>query len=441
MAGNKLPGSILEPFQSLSLSSTTVEFGKDFAGNKTPEEIAEAVGQFLHLHTGYKIDKFHLYFCPSEKFLPEIENWVAYVIGKGVENLNLDFSMEFDSRQGEEYILSFPKSLINLSLSDSGFSTLRSLSLSYVNLTGNKLQQLISNCPLLDALSIINCSSEDSVTISSQRLQKFTFVNSNWEILGINISTPNLESFIYHGIHIFGEEEFDPEECFVDISSLSDAFISAVDSSEPEHDFIKLVYDLRHVKVLTVCTYTLWRVTIYEDEKLPILLQNLKELQLLMCTMTMEDLDCIYNFFRLCPSPFLEKLFIHIPDFAQDMLEEPYVKQEIRDPFEVNLNHLKVVKMSNFKGRDAEMRLVKFLLQKVYTLEFLVLVGPKSANKSLDAEPSSSVQESAHKRINDMCAQLSSLPKASSQARVLICEHSEDDMSLTPTHTRYFEEY
>lgn len=50
------------------------------------------------------------------------------------------------------------------------------------------------------------------------------------------------------------------------------------------------------------------------DEKLPILLQNLRELQLILChsMISSEDLDAIYAFFRHCPSPFIEKLFIKV---------------------------------------------------------------------------------------------------------------------------------
>lgn len=266
MERNNLPTSILQSFQSLSLSATTIDFGRDFARNKTPEEIVATINHFLQHHTSNKVDKFHLYFCSSEKFISDIENWLAYVIEKGVEDVNIDFSMELDIQKEEEH-LSLPKSLFeakaltNLSnLLHPDFSPLKSLSLAYVNVSGNRLQQLMANCPLLDRLSIINCLSNDPVVLSSQRLQKLTVVNPNIDIYQLEISAPNLESFIYFGVCIFGDSYLDPTptDTFADISSLSDAFISAVESSEPEHDFIKLVYDLRHVKILTVCTYTLW---------------------------------------------------------------------------------------------------------------------------------------------------------------------------------------
>ena len=120
-------------------------------------------------------------------------------------------------------------------------------------------------------------------------------------------------------------------------------------------------------------------------------------------------------------------------------------KQEVEDPSDVNFNHLKAIKVSNFIGRGSEMRLVGFLLKKAVILESLVLVGPpKSSMQSMDIEPSSSVAETATTRINDLESlrlQLALLPKVSSRAGVILCEHSEDDLSLTPTHTEYFEVY
>jgi len=274
MERNNLPISILQSFQSLSLSTTTIDFGKEFASNKTPEEIVAAINLFLQLHTSNKVDKFYLYFSVSKKFLPDIENWVSYAVNKGVEEVHLDFSMAFGDSKEEfiDEVQSLPTSLFkcetltNLSLSYcnfspppdfAGFEYLQSISLNLVNITGDIFQQLIANCPLLDNLSISMCPSLDTIKLSSDRLRILTIVNPG-DADAIEISAPRLESFIYYGVHIFGDSEFDPSDSFLNISSLSDAFILGEGSSEPEHDFIKLVYDLRHVKVLTVCSHTLW---------------------------------------------------------------------------------------------------------------------------------------------------------------------------------------
>lgn len=50
----------------------------------------------------------------------------------------------------------------------------------------------------------------------------------------------------------------------------------------------------------------------YDNMDLQVSLPNLQELQLLMACISIEYLTCIYGFFRLCPSPNVEKLFIQV---------------------------------------------------------------------------------------------------------------------------------
>ena len=50
----------------------------------------------------------------------------------------------------------------------------------------------------------------------------------------------------------------------------------------------------------------------YDNMDLQLSLPNLQELQLLMERNTSEYLTYMYDFFRLCPSPNVEKLFIQV---------------------------------------------------------------------------------------------------------------------------------
>ena len=265
---------ILDP----STCPTTIDFGPQYASNKTAQEILTHVNQCLQFHGRNKIKKFQIFFCPLDEFLTDIENWVAFAVANGVEELKLDFSMGFDYSE-EEFtnggksfklpnILFQCKTLTHLSLSHcdfcppanfSGFDTLCSLSLTYVSITAEKLQHCISNSPSLECLSLKNCKNLESIIVTSKQLRRLNIVNSLWEASHIEITAPKLESFIYHGTHIFGDLlGYHPYDPFIDISSLSDVFISSIGTeAEHEHDFIKLLYDLRKVKVLTVCTATL----------------------------------------------------------------------------------------------------------------------------------------------------------------------------------------
>lgn len=452
---------ILQSFQSLSISATTLDFGPEFASGKMPEEFAEAINQYLKLHAGNRLQKFRLFFCPLDTLLPDIENWIAFAVAKGVEELDLDLSMAFDRWTGEftngAHSFKLPgclfhcKSLTNLCLSHCDFyppsnfacfDCLQSLSLVYVSITEDILQRVLLSCPLLDNLSLKGCLSLDSIKVSAQdlRLQRLAIVDC-WNVMEIEICAPKLRSFIYSGEHVFGDS-------FIDVSSLVDAFISALnaESSEPEHDYIKLLSDLSHVKILTVCPATLWRVNIYEEidaESLPISLSNLKELQLLMSSMCSEDLACIYSFFRLCPSPFLEKLFIQLPKISQQPDHRCCVITVVQEPSDVVFSHLKMIKLSNFNGCAAEMRLVRFLLERAVVLVSLVIVTPQKTElkESMDVDQSDAVSEANSKDRLDLMMlreQLALLPKTSAGANVIVCEYMEDYETLNPTHTEYY---
>ncbi|XP_010932063.1 F-box/FBD/LRR-repeat protein At1g13570 [Elaeis guineensis] len=454
-----LPDPILQSFQSLWISATNIDFGPELSSSRTPEEFVASVNHVLQNHKGKKLNRFRLFFCPLDMFLPDIENWIAFAVAKGVEELELDLSMGSDPLTGEltngGHPLKLPdclfkcKSLTNLSLSHcdfcpppdfSGFNGLQSLSLSYVSIADDMLHFMVANCPLLDSLSLKSCQNLNSIKVSGEdiQIQRLTVIQC-WDAWEMEVRAPRLRSFIYYGEHIFGDSS-------LNIPSLEDAFISSIDMerTEPEHDYIKLLFDLSHVKILTVCTATLMRFTIYEEflpEDLPVLLPNLRELQLLIDLFRSEELAYIYGFFRLCQTPFIEKLFIQLPKGPED----PQEIRSVPEPSDITFNHLKAIKLSNFKGGMSEMRLVRFLLERAVVLETMVLVAPPKADlkESINHEQYNSASEAISQDNVDLMVlrgQLSLLPKTS-RANIVLCEYLEDDKALAPKHTEYFTDF
>lgn len=339
---------------------TTIKFDQEFASGKTKEEIVLAINHFLPLHTRRKIDKFHLYFYVSKNFLQSIEKWVSWVVGKGVEEIILDFSMGSDDLllfcNDESNLSELPCALFACStlkklrlrrcifsppIGFVKFDLLKSLSIEDVNIKSDDMKKLISSS-LLENLRLANCISLDAIAVSSESLLKLTIENPRCDYYDISITTPNLKTFIYYGMHCFGDSDFNSTDSFIDISSLSDAFICAIESSEPEHDFVKLMYDLRQVEVLTVCTYTFWCVTIRDYmEQLPISMPNLKELQLL-AHYTCSDLEGMYGFFSQCPSPFIEKLFVLISCSIKKKKKKEHADREVKDGFVIVCSFLDI---------------------------------------------------------------------------------------------------
>ncbi|CAL9760888.1 unnamed protein product, partial [Musa acuminata subsp. burmannicoides] len=283
-----LPESIVQSFHSIiQLSATALDFGPEFASNKAPEEFVAVVNRILQLHGGNKLERLRLYFCPLDLFLPDINNWIAFSITKGVEALEMDFSMGFDlapnqfSNGARFFRLPdhlYPcNSLTHLSLSHcevqpplgfTGFSGLRFLSLADVDITNDVLQFILANCPNLESLILREWLSLESIKLVAEnpRLRRLAFIEC-WNTYQIEISATHLQSFIFYGEYAFGSEFNLSESSNVIVPSLEDAFISSIDKehTEPFHDYTMLLSDIAHVKILTVCSATLMLPSIPED--------------------------------------------------------------------------------------------------------------------------------------------------------------------------------
>lgn len=116
----------------------------------------------------------------------------------------------------------------------------------------------------------------------------------------------------------------------------------------------------------------------------------------------------------------------------------------VEEPSCCIFNCLHTIKINNFRGTEAEMRLVKFFLEKAVELESLILVSPQSSYpeksisdlKTVSASQSRSQSFETQSRV--LQDQLSILPKASAEARIVLCEQGKDESKLCPAHTEYY---
>lgn len=127
------------------------------------------------------------------------------------------------------------------------------------------------------------------------------------------------------------------------------------------------------------------------------------------------------------------------------MPEDPKDTRSVLEPSDITFNHLKAIKLSNFKGSMSEMKLVRFLLERAVVLETMVLVTPPKADLkgSINHEQHNSVSEAISQNNVDLIflrGQMSLLPKTS-RANIVLCGYLEDDKALTPKHTEYFMDF
>ncbi|KAJ1698713.1 hypothetical protein LUZ63_007225 [Rhynchospora breviuscula] len=428
-------------------SSTSLQFGEDFSCNQSPKQFVTTLDQYLHVLGDRSLDKFGILFSPFNIFFPNLENWVATVLAKGVKELKIDLSQGVLHTSGDFYIddrmpfvipnpLFNCNSLTHLSLSRCNFADplvsanfvgLNSLSLDNVDLTDAMLTSILEYCVLLQTISLKKCEILDIVKFVGDKLklQKLVIVDCT-NVSDIEISAPKLESFLYHGwisvSHVFGN-----------VSKVNDAYLCSQGSEDFHLIFAGILSDLSHVKILTICSMGLLHLAFHEDDYVqdifPLQLYNLQELQLVLDSIGEDDIFCIFSFFLLCPSPFLEKLFIQLP-FPSEFLNvqsNSATAEEIIS--EIEFPSLKFIKITNFGGSPQELILVKFFLEKAIMLEtiFTLMNQRDDSNNSLS------------RRIIE--GQLSVIPKASKDAYIVVCGQLDHDCWINPTHAKlYYEE-
>ncbi|XP_058073168.1 putative F-box/FBD/LRR-repeat protein At1g78760 [Magnolia sinica] len=427
--------------------STALDFGAEFATGQTREEFVSTVNQYLQLHQAKEIEVFRLSLIPCN--LSYAEKWVKLAGAKGAKEVDIHFRQNtYDNGYKLDclpHIL--PRKLLNSTFSRSlnsifscdsitqlnlsccylhrrlnfkGYPYLKKLQLSTVRITNALFESMLSNCPLLEELILRNCQGLTSVKVSTPNLplKRLTLIDC-WYASEIEIFAPNLQSFHFYGSFI--------SMYFKNILSLVDVLLNGMfsDYCVPKHDWITILHHLGHVKILTLCYVALEFIDAAEESataNLPVTFHNLQELQLLLEGTAFYPLAICNSFFKNCPCPCLEKLFIELsPSVEHPSTYYLYEKLPGEDPLEIVFDHLKVIKMTGFIGGDLEMQLVKYFLERSIVLELLVLVAPQNGVFKM-------------KRI--LRKRLSILAKAStSNARILISEYSDDDGALVPTHT------
>ncbi|KAL5727360.1 hypothetical protein ACHQM5_000568 [Ranunculus cassubicifolius] len=423
--------------------ATSFDFGKEFAQAQTQQQFAITVNKYLHLHNGHKINKFRLYFSPSEKYEADLEKWIVFATSKGVKELDLTLPwIKESSLMQIPAILISCSSFINLSLSCisfsspsgfTGFGSLQTLLLNEVSIKDEVLESLISNCPSLTNLCLRSCSSLTFIQVSSLSLKCFNFIVTN--AYSIEIFAPNLKSLHFYGDILNGYDAYE----YLNVNALEDFFISAngYDCTQPEHDFIKIISGVSHVKVLTICLGAPVFTTLAERcnlGQLPIALPNLEELQILVGGPIREEyLGCLFNFFSHIVCPSLDKIFI---DLSGSYTPPPQDVEPAEEPLSCVFSDLKTIKINQFRGTGPEIEMVKFFLQRACTLELMVLVA---ASESPPVEDTSIVRDGgrtlhSEKSMKPLLDELVVLPKSSSDVQILLFDHGEVDTSLSPVH-------
>ncbi|MQL84449.1 hypothetical protein Taro_016961 [Colocasia esculenta] len=378
---------------------TTLDFTVEFAARQTPGDFVRNVNRYLECHRGKKIQRFLVSFDRDPGFFPDIEKWVEFAVARDVEELLLEFSSEgqetfrgdFENwascfRVPHQMFDCMPLRVLGLSncrLSPSPdisrLCSLRSLSLTRVDVTRDVLQIILSECGLLERLFLRDCVHFKSFKLTSPRIKlKQLVLVDCWVLSDLEISAPSLQCFHFYG-------------CSSPIVRVRRTFAN---SSAPPARVATLDGRNEHVARFAIC-----------------------------------------DFFEFFATPLLERLFIRLPLNPDD--SSP-TEAMIEQPPDVHFNQLRVIKICNFKGTRSEMKLVMLLLEKTPALKSLVLVAPPkpSAGDGQDGcSPGLKFIEEMGMRI--LQKQVLALPRVSGAVQIVACEYLEDDDKLRATHNEH----
>ncbi|KAG9439906.1 hypothetical protein H6P81_020071 [Aristolochia fimbriata] len=405
-------------WKELWICSAKLEFGRHFAPSLSREGYAVFVDKILKLHEGEKIETFQFFFFPGEEYSSATRDWIQLVLAKGVQELELDFkgrlaprNIQYEVITGSSNYRFLPDSLYSsssityLSLTcccflpppnSTGFASLNSITLNWVNITGETIAAILNHSPCLEELVVKNCGPMEATRIVSHQLKHLT-IDSCWEADPIEIFAPNVEQLC-----------FSTQLCEIpvlrDVSSLVDAVVHVMDESE-------LLCGVSWLRFLCGLSHE-------DDVNVPnnITFHNLLELNL-YCFYNEDDSYDIRMFFTCCSFPLLEKLIISLPRGTPQWLGDNEEGDDDEDPEEVQCDQFERVReihIRNFAGREHEMKLVELLLGITPVLQILVLEFP--------FRPSEYIQ----KRPREIFNQLQRIPKACAEARIIFRRYIMD---------------
>ncbi|XP_057459814.1 F-box/LRR-repeat protein At2g42730-like isoform X2 [Actinidia eriantha] len=315
------------------------------------------VNQVLNFHHGQNIDEFRVCFDLDTNYACVVDKWINFAIERGVQRLFLDLRRYNESYQGPK-CFTFPSSL----LSGLGLNTLTSLSLQSVELTEDVLAHILSNCPLIEEISLKSPSLVNVIIEGPPKLMYFE-LRYCMNLRNLEISATNLISFKYFGPII--------ENPFKNVPLLSEVSIGGDYGEELVHrKFHDLSGVLSQIKRLVLeFDYMVCYSSHYIPKTFPEF-RNLKQLEL--------DVGAVpdQNILFLAPlidvSPCLYRLVVKVK------LEwECRCPGEPRENINGLLESLKVVEIVGWVGHTTDIQLATYLLEKAVLLE-TIIIDPRS---------------------------------------------------------------
>ncbi|XP_057421879.1 F-box/LRR-repeat protein At3g26922-like [Lotus japonicus] len=339
-------------------------------------EFVKRVNQFLKNYKGTKIDSFMVDFELNYEPSSTIDEWIRFAIARGVGRIELltpsynykfPFGLSFECKNSTLKDMHLKGCIICHPATRIGRFWRSDVDV-------NLLTVLLSNCLLLEELSLINSSINSSslkIESSSLCLLKIEELDDNYDrhLEFISLDCPKLTIFYY-------------DNSFSGSLSMNAPILKTIDycvypHPEKIHDAFALFTTLPKLEILNLYIYNTFEVKPLQGIQA---LKNLRQFNLSIHA-TYEDFDIWWILPILQASPFLQKLSI--------MLRRPLFHANQRDINQdlIMFSHgeIKDVELGGCVGNKYEIKFAMNALKYFHKLEQIVL-SPYCTIKSFGGE-------------------------------------------------------
>ncbi|XP_074300757.1 F-box/FBD/LRR-repeat protein At1g13570-like [Silene latifolia] len=298
-------------------------------------EFSRIVSKILFHYSGH-LRKFHLY-IPSLKSCPDVDQWICYLsrTSGGVSDVYIQ-SQYMPSIKLSSHIFSCGN-LETLRLQGfriipphnfEGFRNLTRLELYKIVVNQKSFNHLVTNCPLLQRLRLVECFGLDRIVIDFRKLSHLSV-----DTMFVSLDVKNAVNLVAAYFGLDYSHEVSHQTCFR-------VFIKALASSR---NLQVLIFKGQFCKAF------------FMEPLLPLVFQKLRKLALL--SISLDDMDEFYTIINVIRSfPTIERLYIVVAK------SKHLVSGTVDYNPNVALHRLCYAYVSICSGSILELKLIEFLL-------------------------------------------------------------------------------
>ncbi|KAJ4952483.1 hypothetical protein NE237_029315 [Protea cynaroides] len=315
------------------------------------DKLLKIVNHVLLLHRGpvvtFKISSLQLQACS------DIDSWVRYLSFHSVKEFKLQISKS-ECHNIPRCLFSF-RQLIHLILvgciivppvTFQGFSCLRSLVFQKVTLSNATLERLVSTCPQLETLELVDIDGPTRIELCNPKLKYLTISGKFIDI------------------------------CLKDLRMLVYAEFRTTNAPHPNQqrtcNVTNFLISVLGIQVLVMHGWFLQSLVIGDvPRRLPSTYDHLKSISFVLNVKDMKAI--LIAICLLDSSPNLREIEIMFWSGRKSAVVPAMDLQEAKDQLECTFNKLRVVNISELSGMEIELEVVKFILANSPMLEIMII--------------------------------------------------------------------